>query len=57
MKPTGMMLTVAMVGVLATAGAAIAQQENGPVEIESMTYPEILESRTGFSLTLRHALG
>jgi hypothetical protein len=41
MKPTGMMLTVAMVGVLATAGAAIAQQEDGPVEIELMTYPEI----------------
>jgi creatinine amidohydrolase len=41
MKPSGTMLTVAMVGVLATVGAAIAQQKDGPVEIELMTYPEI----------------
>jgi creatinine amidohydrolase len=41
MKPTGMMLAVAMAGVLATAGAAMAQQKDGPVEIELMTYPEI----------------
>ena len=41
MKPTRMMFTVAMAGVLATAGAAMAQQKDGPVEIELMTYPEI----------------
>ena len=36
-----MLVTVATVGVLATAGAAVAQQQDGPVEIELMTYPEI----------------
>jgi creatinine amidohydrolase len=36
-----MMFTVAMAGVLATAGAAMAQQKDGSVEIELMTYPEI----------------
>ena len=41
MKPTTMMLTVAMAGVLAAGGAARAQQKEGPVEIELMTYPEI----------------
>ena len=41
MKPTGMMLIVAMVGVVATTGAAMAQQKGAPVEIELMTYPEI----------------
>jgi creatinine amidohydrolase/Fe(II)-dependent formamide hydrolase-like protein len=41
MKPTTMMLTVAMAGVLAAGGAAMAQRKEGPVEIELMTYPEI----------------
>ena len=41
MKPTTMMLTVAMVGVLATGGVAMAQEKEAPVEIELMTYPEI----------------